>query len=85
MDASRAFQIAPVDPLPVSSHGNATARALVAGVLVGLASLLTWHLSFFWEVNPQYSYGWVVPGLAIYLFLCRWQSRPYPGPGQSWT
>src|SRR5580704_17679250 len=85
MDASRAFQIAPVDPLPVSSHGNATARALVAGVLVGLASLLTWHLSFFWEVNPQYSYGWVVPGLAIYLFLRRWQSRPHPGPAPRWT
>jgi exosortase len=32
-----------------------------------------------WSVNPVYSYGWVVPALALYLFWARWQSRPAPG------
>src|SRR6478736_2715921 len=33
-----------------------------------------------WETNPQYSYGWVVPALAAYLFFLRWPSRPEPRP-----
>jgi len=32
-----------------------------------------------WMGYPQYSYGWVVPVLAGYLFLKRWQNRPAPG------
>ncbi|WCJ57990.1 exosortase/archaeosortase family protein [Fontisphaera persica] len=31
-----------------------------------------------WEINPQYSYGWGVPFLALYLFGRRWP----PGPPQ---
>jgi exosortase len=58
---------------------------LAAGVLLALFGLLTWHLLFFWEVNPQYSYGWLVPGLAIYLLLRRWDSRPYTRPAPRWT
>src|SRR5271166_5408997 len=85
MDGFRAFQITPVDPLPVSGHPSPTTRTLASGVLVALLSLLTWHLLFFWEVNPRYSYGWVVPGLAIYLFLRRWHSRPHSGSAPRWA
>ncbi len=33
-----------------------------------------------WSYNPQYSYGWSVPFLALYLFWRRWLSRPAPEP-----
>jgi exosortase len=58
---------------------------LAAVVPLALFSLLIWHLSFFWEVNPQYNYGWVVPGVAIYLFVRRWRSRPCRRPAPGWT
>ena len=61
------------------------ASMLVAAVLLALFGLLTWHLLFFWEVNPQYSYAWLVPGLAFYLLLRRWDSRPYTRPAPRWT
>src|SRR5215471_19161401 len=61
------------------------ALMLTVGVLLALFGLLIWHLLFFWEVNPQYSYGWVVPGLAIYLFLRRWESRPRPQISPRWA
>lgn len=35
-------------------------------------------LSFEWESNEQYSYGWFVPFLAAYLFWWRWRTRPAP-------
>jgi exosortase len=31
-----------------------------------------------WSTNPQYSYGWFVPFLALGLFFFRWKSRPEP-------
>jgi exosortase len=34
-----------------------------------------------WTINPQYSYGWLVPLLGGYLFLKRWPSRP-PSTGR---
>jgi exosortase len=34
-----------------------------------------------WTVNAQYTYGWIVPLLAIFLFLKRWSSRPAQAPG----
>lgn len=43
--------------------------------------LILWWLLFDrlrvdWSVNPQYSYGWVVPVLSALLFWNRWQIRP---------
>jgi exosortase len=32
----------------------------------------------YWEVNPQYSFGWLVPPLAAILFYRRWRGRPCP-------
>ncbi|MEQ1850135.1 MAG: exosortase/archaeosortase family protein [Chthoniobacteraceae bacterium] len=36
-----------------------------------------------WSINPQYTYGWTVPFLALYLVLERWKSRPSSAP-PSW-
>lgn len=38
-----------------------------------------------WSINPQYTYGWTVPFLALYLFSERWKDRPATAPvGFSW-
>jgi exosortase len=34
------------------------------------------QLRFEWTINPQYTYGWVVPFLVAYLFAERWKRRP---------
>lgn len=57
--------------------------------LLGLAAaLILYPLSVFWSLVPDYSYGWGVPFLAIFLFLERWPSRPPRQPllrlGPSW-
>jgi exosortase len=33
-----------------------------------------------WEIDPQYSYGFLVPILCVALFLMRWRDRPDPKP-----
>jgi exosortase len=63
---------------------GAIAGGLTAVTALALYGLLTWHLLFFWEVNPQYNYGWLVPGLAIFVFLRRWSSRPRIGSAPRW-
>jgi exosortase len=50
---------------------------------VGLAAV--WWLSIRmlwtdWEIDPQYSYGFLVPILCVALFLQRWRDRPAPEP-----
>ncbi|HEY2614854.1 MAG TPA: exosortase/archaeosortase family protein, partial [Chthoniobacterales bacterium] len=36
-----------------------------------------------WSLNPQYSYGWTVPLLAVFLLWKRWERRPSPAPPRS--
>ena len=50
---------------------------IAAGLL--WASLLA-QLRVEWSINPQYSYGWGVPFLALYLFWKQWPNRPEPCP-----
>ena len=52
------------------------ALGLTVLFLGALWFLLCRHLSGEWFVNEQYSFGWFVPFLAIYLFWLRWQDRP---------
>ena len=42
--------------------------------------LLIRELRVEWSVNPQYSYGWSVPFLMIYLLWGRWRTRPAARP-----
>jgi exosortase len=41
--------------------------------------LLLECLAQYWTVQPEYSFGWLVPILCGYLFWLRWRSRPAPG------
>jgi hypothetical protein len=43
-------------------------------VLVAPWFLLVWHLSSFWLVDPEYSYGWAVPALAAFVAWKKWQT-----------
>jgi exosortase len=56
--------------------------AIAAG---SIAAPLLWHLSCFWQIDPQYSYGWIVPLLSLYLGWRRWNSRPPARPGPKGT
>ncbi len=38
-----------------------------------------------WEADPQYSYGFLVPILCMFLFLQRWADRPAPAPPANLT
>jgi len=55
---------------------------LLAG---GLWLVLINALRVEWSVNQQYSYGWVVPLLSLYLFWERWKDAPPPGRALSST
>jgi len=55
-------------------------------VAVGtIAAPLLWHLSCYWQIDPQYRYGWIVPLLSIYLAWRRWPSRPAVAPALKGT
>ena len=45
--------------------------------------LLIKHLSAYWTLNPQYSFGWFAPVICAYLIFMRWITRPSPGPAPS--
>jgi exosortase len=52
-------------------------------VIAAIAFLFLWlelifQLQSEWSLNPQYSYGWAVPFLALWLFYRRWIRRPAP-------
>jgi exosortase len=48
------------------------------GAFATLWLLLFKHLAGHWSTNPQYSFGWLVPFLGLYLLYRRWESRPAP-------
>ena len=56
------------------------ARWMVAGAVFGaLWCMLIERLAQYWVVEPEYSFGWLVPIVCGYLFWLRWRSRPAPG------
>ena len=63
-----------------------TSRAGLVSVAISILSLgLVWfevvhHLQSEWSFNPQYSYGWSVPFLAMFLLWRRFLTRPRPAP-----
>ena len=48
-----------------------------AAAIWWLAIRMLWNE---WELDPQYSYGFLVPILCLALFFQRWQDRPTPNP-----
>jgi exosortase len=45
--------------------------------------MLIAYLSQHWSVDPQYSFGWLVPVICAYLFMVRWRTRPPAEPAPS--
>ena len=52
--------------------------AILALLLYGI---LFQNLRLEWSINPQYSYGWIIPLLVLFLLYERWPSRPPPQVG----
>ena len=73
----------------VGTHGKFLQRILPFVVFGALWYLLIKHLSVYWAVNPQYSFGWFGPVICAYLFFIRWITRPptgpAPSPGAEWV
>jgi exosortase len=46
------------------------------GMLIAGGVIAFRPLSFIWSSSPSYSFGWLVPLLALFLFVERWHSRP---------
>lgn len=76
------YSSVPAGSLSAEAPPPATVRAeaprnrgllLLVGILWAIAVN---QLRLDWSTNPQYSYGWVVPFLAAYLFWNRWPARP---------
>ena len=62
---------------PVTSgRANALKTWLPIALFAILWVDLCRQLSYTWDTNEQYAYGWFVPLLAIGLFLRRWPNRP---------
>src|ERR1700761_7950278 len=56
---------------------------IVTGAVFGaLWYMLIVCLAQYWAVEPEYSFGWLVPILCAYLFWFRWRSRPAPAAPQ---
>lgn len=66
-------------PAPGMKGGARQQIWLTVVVAAGLWLLLVNELRTEWSLNQQYSYGWVVPILALYLFWERWKDAPTPG------
>ena len=60
---------------------------LSVAVFLVLWALLVKDLSVYWSVIPQYSYGWFVPLLCVFIFFTSWLTRPAAskaGPVAPW-
>lgn len=77
-ESSPELQSPATSSIPVAGDKRAW---LAWGVLAGIWFLLLDQLRLEWSTNADYSYGFIVPLLAVYLFFLRWQSdAPAPLP-----
>jgi exosortase len=58
-------------------------------IFVAAALGLCWVLFFNavqyeWRINPEYSYGYIIPLLGLVLIWCRWPDRPAPVAERRW-
>ena len=75
---------------PMAAPASTMKTAWWRMAIVGTSLLVLWsevvkHLSADWSLNPQYSYGWAVPFLSIFLLWQRWPERPSPQPPRART
>src|SRR6266403_3112127 len=63
----------------VGTHGKFLQQILPLVVFGGLWYMLIKHLSVYWAVDPQYSFGWFGPVICSYLLFIRWITRPQAG------
>ena len=79
------------NPAPGGPSGISQIKTHPIGAILLLASIgAVWWLSIRmlwneWEIDPQYSYGFLVPILCAALFFQRWQDRPAPATPPGWT
>jgi exosortase len=70
-------------------HRRFSQQILPLVVFGGLWCLLIKHLSVYWAVDPQYSFGWFGPVICAYLLFIRWITRPpvepAPSRGAEWV
>ena len=69
----------------LSSNATRSGRMLalcVAGVAWFIVIRMVWTD---WRIDPQYSYGFLVPLLMIGLMMKRWEDRPAPGALVHWV
>ncbi len=74
--------VAAVRELSVARSDESPAQS--SGWWIAVFLVFTWfpivhHLRGEWSYNPQYSYGWSVPFLVLFLLWRRWLTRPGPG------
>jgi exosortase len=60
----------------VGTHGKFLQQILPLVVFGSLWYMLIKHLSVYWAVDPQYSFGWFGPVICSYLLFIRWITRP---------
>jgi exosortase len=85
--------IAFVKNAPTEQAGESLSKQMVVSNLQRVAPLaiafgalwylLLAHLAQYWIVEPEYSFGWLVPVLGAYLFWLNWRNRPEPGKAKS--
>jgi len=73
----------------IGTHGKLLQQILPLVVFGGLWYVLIKHLSVYWAVDPQYSFGWFGPVICSYLLFIRWITRPQtgqpPSQGAEWV
>ncbi|MEM9227663.1 MAG: archaeosortase/exosortase family protein, partial [Verrucomicrobiota bacterium] len=69
-----------------STPNDSTPSSLVLCNLLVIGafwSIFYYQLSYEWSVSEQYSYGFFVPFVGLYLAWLHWQDRPLPAPAKT--
>src|SRR5580698_3616251 len=75
----------PLDQAALFSPGGfGSGRTIILFALIACWLLFFNELRDEWQVNPQYSFGYIVPLLGAMLLWRRWPDRPVASVGQAW-
>jgi len=67
------------------STARLLAKSWIGPAWGGWWFLALWLLAGHWATNSQYTYGWVVPPLALLFAWHRWSTRPAPSQPSRWS